>query len=72
MPELPSSYRELQAACKRLGLRAVGKSSEMRHRLERHYEMAAAGDGGGSSPLHASESGRAAAHTTRTDTRREP
>ena len=35
--DLPDSYRELQAACKRLGLRAVGKKSELRHRLETHY-----------------------------------
>ena len=34
--ELPDSYRELQAACKRLGLRAVGKKAELRNRLENH------------------------------------
>ena len=30
------AYRELQAACKRLGLRAVGKKAELRNRLENH------------------------------------
>ena len=34
--ELPESYRELQAACKRLGLRAVGKKADLRNRLESH------------------------------------